>query len=462
MRKVARHLARLILCVAAIAALTGIIYGLKGVAPKVSLVTLYLFAVVPAALAWGVAYAITVAVASTLTFNFLFLPPLYTFTIDDSQNWVALVVFVVVAVVVGELASGARRRTAEAEQREREEAFLAEIATSFLQGRAAIDDLEGLAERIRVILKTAGARIELGPSRSPPPGESPYELRTADRHVGTLYVTEGAESNLAIRQRFLPALASLLAVAVDHERLSHEALEAEALRRSDGIKTAVLQAVSHDFQSPLTAIIAAAEGLRNVRLELDPADREELLQAISTESHRLERLVRDLLDLSRLQAGAAEPTPELWPVDELVGQALEEIGERAEQITVSIPQDLPLVRVDAGQLRRALANLIENALKFTGRNADVVVRANATRKDVIIRVVDHGPGITAAELERIFEPFYRAAERGSIRGSGLGLAISKGFVEANGGRIWAESQPGQGSSFAIALEAVSVAAPVET
>ena len=225
------------------------------------------------------------------------------------------------------------------------------------------------------------------------------------------------------------------------------------------IKTAVLRAVSHDFQSPLTAVLAAAETLRNHDLQLTATDREEMLDTILSETHRLEHLVRDLLDLSRLQAGAAEPLPELWTVDELVGQALGELGPGSERIRIDVPDDLPPIRVDASQIRRALANLFENGLKFTSPNDGVTVKANATRRDVVIRVVDTGPGVGPEELDRIFEPFYRAPDSHGP-GTGLGLAITRGFVEANGGRVWAESRPGQGAAFAMAFEAAPRPEPV--
>ena len=330
-----------------------------------------------------------------LTFNFLFLPPLYTFTLADTENWVALAIFLVTGIVVGDLAARVRRRAAEAEQREREEALLAEVATSFLQGTPVTEELDGLAERLRQVLRAEHARVELGPQRDPPAGESPHELRAGTRRVGTLYLREGADPNLAIRRRFLPALASLLAVAIDRERLTGEALEAEALRKSDTVKTAVLQAVSHDLQSPLTAIRAASENLRSGRLTLSDDDRAAMLETIETESGRLERLVRDLLDLSRLQAGAAEPMAELWTIDELVAQAIDDIGPLGERVTVSLPADLPPVQVDAAQVRRALANLLENAVKFSPPGELVSVKATATRREVIVRVVDHGPGVAA-------------------------------------------------------------------
>ncbi len=454
------HVLRVAICVIAIAVVTGVVYALDGVAPTVSLVPLYLFAVVPAAVLWGLPYAVGTSIASMLTFNFLFLPPLYTFTLADSQNWVALAVFVVVAIVVAELAARVRRRAAEAEQREREEALLAEAATAFLQGRGVSTELDALAGRVAAVLKAESARIELGPQRDPPAGESPHELRAGARRIGTLYLREGSESNLAIRRRFLPALASLLAVAAEREHLAGDAVETEALRRSDTIKTAVLRAVSHDLQSPLTAIIAATGTLRNPALTLEAGEREGLLETVAIEAGRLERLVRDLLDLSRLEARAAAPAPEVWTVDELVGQALAEVGPGSERVRTSIPADIPPVETDASQLRRALANLLENALKFSA--GDVLVRVNATRRDVVIRVVDQGPGMAEGELERVFEPFYRAGAEPIARGSGLGLAISKGFVEANGGRIWAESRPGQGSAFAVALPVASMPAPIES
>ena len=446
--------------VLAIAAVTGVVYGLESVAPVVSLGALYLFAVVPIAIFFGLWFAVAASIGSMLTFNFLFLPPLYTFTLADSQNWVALAIYLVTAIVVSELTARARKRAMEAEQREREEALLAELATTFLEGSDVEGELDRVADRVRDVLGVETARIVLGPQRDPPRGESPYELHARGARVGTLYLTEGPQPNLAARKRLLPALASLLGVASERQQLSREALEAEALRRSDTIKTAVLRAVSHDFQSPLTAILTAAETLRAPGLELEEADKDNMLDTILTEARRLERLVRDLLDLSRLQAGAAEPSPELWTVDELVAQALGDLGSGSEVVRVQIPDDLPPVHVDASQVRRALANLLENALKVSSPGDTVTVRANATRRDVVIRVVDTGPGLAPEEQERVFEPFYRVSNTAG-RGSGLGLAIARGFVEANDGRVWAESSPGQGSAFGMAFEAAAAPAAVE-
>jgi two-component system, OmpR family, sensor histidine kinase KdpD len=302
------------------------------------------------------------------------------------------------------------------------------------------------------VLGVDEAKIELGAPRRPPAGHSPHLLEVDDRSVGTIYTPDGADPNVAVRRRFLPALAALLAVAVDRDRLEREALEAETLRRSDLVKTALLRAVSHDLRTPLTGILTAIGALRNETLALTDADRQELLETIDTESERLARVVGDLLDLSRLEAGGAAPEPEVWSLDELVRQTVERLGARDR---VEVVGEAPLVHVDAAQIERVLANLIENALKFSPPGEAVFVRITATRKEAIVRVVDRGPGLAEEELERVFEPFYRRP--GETRGgAGLGLAIARGFAEANGGRVWAESRPGQGATFALALAVAEI------
>ncbi len=430
-------------------AVTGAIFVFRGFVPVLSLGVLYVFAVLPVAVVWGLAFSLPVAVGSMLAFNFFFLPPVHTLTLTDSANWFALAVYSGTAVVVSELAARSRRRTVEAEQREREASLLADISTDLLQGRAVRDELEQIERRSAEVLGISGMRIDL--ERTPPvePTSASFPLQAAGRTVGWITTPAGEEPSLGTRQRFLPALASLLAVAVDRERLAAQALEAEALGRSDAIKTALLRAVSHDLRSPLTAISTAVGGLRNESLDLDRADREQLLETIAVESRRLERLVANLLDLSRLQAGAAEPMQELWTVDQLIAQALDQVPE-ADRIETSIPDEVPVVLVDAIQVERALVNLLENAIKFSPPESTVSVRVTSTRRDVVIRVVDQGPGCRRTELERVFEPFHRVGGA-AARGAGLGLAIARGFVEANAGRVWAESVPGQGTSFALAL-----------
>jgi two-component system sensor histidine kinase KdpD len=366
-----RTLTRVAASAGALALVTGAIELLKGRVPVLSLAVLYLLAIIPVAVAWGLLYGIGTAIGSMLAFNFFFLPPLYTLTLQDTRNWFALLVFLVTAIVVSELATRSRRRAEEAEA----------------------------------------------------------------------------------------ALRALREVTAERERLAEEALEAEALRRSDAMKTAVLRAVSHDLRSPLMAILTSAGALAHGELSLAAEDRRELAETILGEAERLDRIVRNLLDLSRLQAGAAAPEPGDWPVDDLVLQVLDGV-EAGRRVEVVLPEDdPPLVHADLHQAGSVLTNLVENALRYSPPDEPVRVQVRQIGSEVLVRVVDHGPGIPSDEAARIFEPFQRGSGTATARGAGLGLAIARGFAEANGGRVWVESHAGQGATFVLALPLA--AAPVE-
>ena len=435
--------------IGAVVIVTGAIYLLREVAPVLSLGALYLFAVLPVAVFWGRAYAIVVAVASMLAFNFFFLPPAHTFRLEERSNWVALAVYLVTGVVVSELASRARDRAAEAEQREQEEAFLAELSIALLQGERLREDADAIADALARVLHVSRVSLDLDGGR-PPTCVSAFELQAGGRRVGAIVLPDGEQPDPAARDRFLPALASLFAVAIDREALEREALEAERLRLSDSVKTAILRSVSHDLRSPLTAIRVAGESLASPAVILDAGDRARLLDTIREESRRLDRLVENLLDLSRLQTGAVTPRRDIVAADELIGQALAQLGGREAVVKVNLPDEIPIVDVDAIQIERALVNLLENALRFSPAGEDVVVRAVVSAQELILRVENRGQPLADDDLERIFDPFERAAVDDQ-RGTGLGLAIARGFVEANGGRIWAEPGRDEGACFALAL-----------
>ncbi|HVC07188.1 MAG TPA: ATP-binding protein, partial [Solirubrobacterales bacterium] len=248
------------------------------------------------------------------------------------------------------------------------------------------------------------------------------------------------EANLAVQAAF--------ALLLDRERLQAATIETEALRRGDELKTALLRAVSHDLRSPLTAIIAAGEALTSAGI--DPDDRRALAHAVTDEATRLSGLVDKLLDLSRLEAGQSHPRPDWCSIEEVVTTAVEDLGERGKLVRISLDPDLPFVRADSAQLERALVNLLENAIRFSAGER-TLVRGRALGDRVVLRVVDRGPGIPPGDLEHIFEPFYQRTGDRLHEGSGLGLAIVRGLVEVNGGRVWAESVPSQGTTFVIEL-----------
>jgi two-component system sensor histidine kinase KdpD len=436
-----RLLAGLVTGAALIALVSGAIYLLRDHVPVLGLAVLYLLAVIPVAVVWGLVAGVVVSVASMLVFNFFFLPPVHTLRLQESSHWFALGVFVVTAIVVSELAARSRRRA-------NESALLAEIAASLLEHDDLAPELERIAAEAAQALQVEQATITVGDATPTAEGER-QPLFADGRRVGTIVLKGPRQSGAAARRRLLPALASLLGVAIDRERLANEALEAETLRRSDAVKTAVLRSVSHDLRSPLMAILTSASALARSDLELDQDDQRELVATILNEADRLDRVISNLLDLSRLEAGAAEPRPEVWPVDELVAQAIGQLGDAGGRIEVELPEESPAVRVDAQQIERVLVNLFENALKYSPEPAPVRVQLAEAADRVLVRVVDHGPGVSPDDRQRIFEPFQRGGD--GARGAGLGLAIARGFAEANNARVWAESRPGQGATFVVAL-----------
>jgi two-component system, OmpR family, sensor histidine kinase KdpD len=440
-----------LVALASIAAITAIIAPLKGSAPVLSLGVLYLLAVLLVSTFWGLWLGIATAIGSAAAFNWFHIPPTGRFTIADAENWVGLAVFLAAAVVASTLADVARSRATEADRRRREADLAADMARLLL-GEADLDEaLSVVSQRLAVALGLPGARVELG-SGDPAEGETTIPLDAGHGREAVLLLPSGAAPDEAerVKQRVVPALQALLAAALDREALQAEVVETRALRRSDDIKTALLRAVSHDLRSPLTAIVASADAVSSPALEQD--ERDELAASIKDQAERLSLLVDKLLDLSRLQAGEAQPRRDWVSIEEVARVAADELEERdpGAHVKLSIDPELPLVRADPAQLERAFANLLENARRYSGDHP-VQIRAREVAGRVLIRVVDRGPGIPKAELDRIFEPFHRADRADGHRGSGLGLAIVRGFVEANGGRVWAESLPGQGTVFVIEL-----------
>jgi two-component system sensor histidine kinase KdpD len=434
-----------LLAVAGSLALTTLLlYPLGDVAPPVSLGVLYLLAVLFVSTVWGLWLGLFTGVAAATAFNFFHIPPTGRFTIAEAENWVALAVFVVAAVVASSLSELARSRAEEAERRRREADLAAELARMLLGSPELEPALAPSAKRIAEALSIDSASLVLEDA----PGDDRHvavPLRGGEHRIGTLVVPATAAD--VARERVVPALEALLGAAVEREALVREVVETRALRRSDDIKTAVLRSVSHDLRSPLTAILAASEALSSPHI--DDEDRVELADAVIQESRRLSRLVDQLLDLSRLQSGTAEPREDWTSLEEVVRAAAEDTGAPPDRVRLVLDRELPLIRADATQLRRAVANLIENALHHGG-GEPVSVRARVSGGRILMRVVDRGPGIPLTEQERIFAPFYRAPGA-TGQGSGLGLAIVRGLVEANGGHVRVESLPGQGSSFVIDL-----------
>jgi|SRR4051812_7027265 two-component system sensor histidine kinase KdpD len=434
----------LLVAALSVAATTALIYPLRKVMPSVSTGVLYLIGVLLVSTTWGLWLGIATSLASAAAFNFFHIPPTGRFTIADAQDWVALVVYFAAAVVTSTLASSARERATEADERRREADLAADLARVVLGGADPDDALAEAGRRIATAVGLETADLVLDWADADERRAAIPLVDEGDR-VGTLLVPREISDRQReqLESRIVPALTALVAAARRRSALEEQLVETRALRRSDVLKTALLRAVSHDFRSPITAIRTAAAGIGSPTV--DQEDRAEMAGVIATETERLARLVDDLLDLSRLEAGSADPRQEWCSIEEVVDAAAQGLSE----VDVHLDPDLPLVQVDSAQLERAIGNLLQNAVRYSN-GEPVSVRANVSGARLLVRISDHGPGIAKEELERIFEPFYQV-NGGTHRGSGLGLAIARGFVEANGGRLRAQSLPGQGATFVIEL-----------
>ncbi|MDX6561719.1 MAG: two-component system, OmpR family, sensor histidine kinase KdpD, partial [Gaiellales bacterium] len=376
----------------------------------------------------------------------------------DSRVWLLFGALLLSGAAVAELAARERRRSEQAYEREREAALLAGLSSALVGGAslalAQIDAARVAAAAIGV----PAARIVLG--RGPLAGQVALPLDVDGRVIGRLELMGASDAVLEdeIAQRVARSLAGVLALAQERELLAHADLEAQALRASDALKTALLRAVSHELRTPLTAIKAAVGALRGDQVQLGEEAVRELLEDVSVETDRLDRLVSDLLDVSRLQAGTASTAIDWCEVDDLVRGAVAAARSRAPgtRLEIETQDELPLVHCDASQIERVLVNLIENAAKFSPAGEPVTVRARTTASDhVEIAVVDHGPGIELDQRERVFEPFYRG-RAGGAGGTGLGLAIARGFVEANAGTLTIDDAPGGGTCMRVVLPSMKV------
>jgi two-component system, OmpR family, sensor histidine kinase KdpD len=394
--------------------------------------------------------AVLAAVGASLLLNWFFTAPLHTFTIAEPRNLLALVLFVTVAVAVSSVVHLAARREADAARSSKETESLLSLAQTVLGGADTPGDVldhmtashGGHAELLE---RVSGRWIMVASS-----GE-------ASSAEGTLRFEVRPDLALEVSGQAPSATTSLLAgytaqavAALDRARLRTQAAQAEALAEGDRMRTALLRAVSHDLRTPLASIKASVSSLRQTDVHWTAQDEAELLANIEQNADRLDTLVGNLLDMSRLQAGSLEPFLRATAVDEVAPVALRGLDD-ADQLLIVVPDDLPLVRADPGLLERVLANLFSNALRHSPPEQRPLLRAKEDGPWVVLDVVDHGGGVPAGLKERIFEPFARLDER--TPGVGLGLAVAKGFAEAMGGTIVAVDTPGGGLTVRVTLPA---------
>ncbi|MFB8754224.1 ATP-binding protein [Streptomyces sp. NPDC059852] len=421
---------------------------------------LFLTLTVAAALLGGLYPALASAVVGSALLNWFFTPPFHTLTIADPKNIVAIVIFVGVAVSVASVVDLAARRTQQAARLRAESEILSYLAGSVLRGETS---LEALLERVRETFGMESAALlerssDIDPwtcagSAGPRPARSPEDA-DVDMPVGDhMALALSGRVLPASDRRVLAAFAAQAAVVLDRRRLQQEAERAKVLAEGNRIRTALLAAVSHDLRTPLAGIKASVSSLRSDDVEWSEEDRAELLAAIEEGADRLDHLVGNLLDMSRLQTGTVTPLIRDIDLDEVVPVAMGGIPDAGSAVVLDVPESLPMVATDKGLLERVVANVVENAVKYSPAGEPVLVSASALGERVEVRVVDRGPGVPDEAKERIFAPFQRHGDAPRGNGVGLGLAVARGFTEAMGGTLTAEDTPGGGLTMVLTLRA---------
>ncbi len=429
---------------------------------------LFLSITVGAALVGGLFPAIASALVASSALNYYFTPPTHTFTIADPQNILAVGIFAAVGIAVATVVDTAARRSHEAARSQAEAQTLSALAGTVLRGAPTGEGLlSALLDQVReTFQQDSAALLERADEHTPwlcaaasgPNPPSRPEQADVDVPVGeNLALVLGGRMLPAGDRRLLGAFAAQAAVLLERKRLAKEAIEARRQAEGNRIRTALLAAVSHDLRTPLAAIKAAVSSLRAEDVEWDEADEAELLAGIEAGADRLDHLINNLLDMSRLQTGTVTPLIREVDLDEVVPVALG--GVPLDSVRLEVPESLPMVPADPGLLERALANLIENAVKYSPPGVKVLVKADALVPPVgpgrvELRVVDRGVGVPEEAKEKIFAPFQRYGDAPRGAGVGLGLAVARGFVEAMGGTLAAEDTPGGGLTMVVSLPAV--------
>jgi len=491
---------------AMVATALGIALGLQQTLDVENIALVFLTAVLVSAFAYGLGPSLFACLAAVLAYNFFFLPPLYTLTIADPENVVALFFFAVVAVMASNLTARVRAQAVVARQRAKmtEDLYL---FSRKLAGSATLDDLLWatayqialmLKVRVVLLLPEAEATDSLAVQVGYPPEDSLAEadlaaakwcwdnnrptgrgadtlpggkwlflpMRTGRGTVGVVGLDRDRPGPLLSpdQRRLLDALADQAALAIERVNLARDVDRARLAAEAEQLRSALLTSISHDLRTPLASILGSATSLRTYREALDEPAQRDMIATIQDEAERLNRFIANLLDMTRLESGAIAPKAELIDLADIVGSALERAGKVLAQhrVTVDLAADLPMLRLDPVLFEQVLFNLLDNAAKYAPAGTEIAIDGRQDGDTVRVRVRDEGDGIPPADLERIFDKFYRvqAADRRRA-GTGLGLAICRGFVEAMGGVIGAANRPGRGAEFTVVMPVPAAAAATE-
>jgi len=439
----------------------------------------YLLAILAVSTVWGLAVAVVMSVAAVLAFNYYFLPPIGTFTIADPQNWIALGAFLTVSVIASHLSSRARQRAEDASARRREIERLYRFSQQLLETGNVIELLNRIPMQIVEVFEMGAAalflankqkvyrsgleiprleveRLKAVVAREEPEIDAPSSLCLVPVRLGVRAIGSLGISGAVLSRQTLEALGTLVAIAIERARAIEQLGQTEAAREGERLRTALLDSVTHDLRTPLTSIKASVTSLLS-NPALSAAQRQELLTIINEESDRLNRLVGEAAEMSRLDAGEVVLKLEPHSIEDVIRSALEKCKSAlgARTVRVEVHSGLPSVRVDLERAKEVLVHLLENANHYSPQEQPITVTAELSGETIVTSVADRGSGIDDPEQSLIFEKFYRGKDqRYRVQGTGMGLPIAKAIVEGHGGSISVTSQLGHGSVFSFTLPVV--------
>jgi two-component system sensor histidine kinase KdpD len=452
--------AEYLLAILLVGLVTGVLHLIRDMLNVEVATVLYLVPVVISTLLWGLGPGVIAALAAFFAFNYFFIEPRFTLLVQRPQDLLVLAVFLATAVLLSQLLGRTRTALSAAQQREHEALRLYDFSTTLARqqtnlaiaqtvAQSALESFQ--ADRVEVLVEASGdlaaTSVSLPPDQSSALDRSPATiapLLTARGLQGEIRVWLDRAALTPAEDRLLKTLATQGALALERSQLARAAARAQVAEESDRLKTALLSSVSHELRTPLAAIKAAVTSLRSGTVDRESLARDELLETIEEETDQLNTLVGNLLDMSRIEAGALKPQRTWNDLEEIVGAAVARLKQTARhhRLEIAVPDDLPLIPVDFVQMQQVFINLIGNGLKYSLEGT--TVRVEAKRREpgiVVVRVINHGPPVPKEHLDRIFDKFYRVTAADRVTGTGLGLSICKGIVEAHGGRIWAENLP---------------------
>ncbi|MEU7864138.1 DUF4118 domain-containing protein [Nonomuraea sp. NPDC049141] len=450
-----RRIAGWVLALLGLPLLTAVMLAFAEQLTLPSEILFFLLLVVAVALVGGRWPALTAAVLGFALLNWFFTPPLHTLTISAPENLFALTTFVLVAAMVSTVVDQAARRSREATRARADAEVLSTLAGHVLRGDSALPSLLARLREVYglasvTLLERDGDSWHVVATAGGPPSTSPGHADTDVPIDDDLVLAVRGRPLDAADRQVLEAFAAESAVALRQERLREEAERAKPLAEADRMRTALLAAVSHDLRTPLAAARAAVDSLRGTEVDWTPEDRAELLATAGESLIKLDRLVSNLLDMSRLQAGVLGVTLEPLAIEDVVPQAIADLGPLRDRVHDGFSGEVPEFMADAALLERVLVNLMSNAVRFNPPDRKVVISASSYGEHVELRVIDRGPGIPAEAQERVFMPFQRLGDRQGV-GLGLGLALSRGLTEAMGGTLTPEQTPGGGLTMTVSL-----------